>query len=32
MLPLMALSMSASVGFGVFASIADADMSWPAWQ
>jgi hypothetical protein len=32
MLPDMALSMSASVGSGVLASSADADMIWPDWQ
>jgi hypothetical protein len=32
MLPAMAASMSASVGCGVRASSAAADMSWPAWQ
>ena len=28
----IAASMSASVGFGVLASSAAADMIWPAWQ
>src|ERR1019366_1133477 len=32
MLPFIAVSISASVGFGVFASSAEADISWPAWQ
>ncbi len=32
MLPFIAASMSASVGFGLLARSADADMSWPAWQ
>src|SRR6185312_15090306 len=32
MLPFMALSMSASVGRGILARSADADISWPAWQ
>src|SRR5678815_465121 len=31
-LPLIAVLMSASVGFGVLASSAAADMIWPAWQ
>jgi hypothetical protein len=31
-LPFIAVSMSASVGFGVFASSAAADMICPAWQ
>src|SRR5713101_9662452 len=32
MLPLMAVSISASVGFGFFASRATADIIWPDWQ
>src|SRR6202030_138140 len=32
MLPDMASSMSASVGCGLLASSADADMIWPDWQ
>jgi len=32
MFPAMAASMSESLGFGVVASNADADMIWPDWQ
>ncbi len=32
MLPLIASSMSLSVGFAVRVSSAVADMIWPAWQ
>jgi hypothetical protein len=32
MLPLIAASISASVGFGVVRSNAAAAMIWPAWQ